>query len=521
VGSDPAKTSLLAKRRLGFKEYISAALTMSTLQAMNNKWAPPLRSVEETTRLLKPDSRGFLDEVKLCWREPGVLKKDSSLSAGVLNKKNLASLERALKKTPSRLKNLSVGWKHGGSRKPLIQLLQLFANHSGRPALKDLESIELVLAAWIPDSTLLQLLLPYAPQLKTLHIQATRMKVKTKKHTTSFFKNMYQSVNAVEYVLEEESVVKILSVPTLTSQLTNLTTLSFVDCDILDAEVDILLKFLWRQYSRSGLPILNLRSNRHMSARSLQRLVNAPVSERLDLSLCDITSGDAMAIARALQPGNRANWRQENNITLQELSMCGNYQLDEVGFVPLARCCPSQVQQWDLSYCDWNENQTFVLLEEMAPSLMDPSCSLKELSLQGAKINNENVCRSIRKILRVNRSLVKMTLDDPKYTMPMSILNMQTIVQGLKCNYNLQELHLDLHSLRRQKRMYPGTFETASRVYNEMEFFLILNRAGRGLLQSDAYLEKQAWMAALLKARQSGRVDVLFWLLRNGVVHLF
>lgn len=487
---------------------------------MNSKWAPPLRTVEETTRLLKPDSGGFLDEIKLCWRETGLIKK-GSFSSGLLNKKNLSSLERALKKTPSRLKCLSIGWKHGGSRKSLIRLLQLFVNHSGRPALKDLESIELVLAAWIPDSTLLQLLLPYAAQLKTLDIASTRIKVRSKRNTTSIFKNVYQSVHAVEYVLEEESVVKILSVPTLSARLTNLTTLSFADCDILDAEVDIIVKFLWRQYSKSGLPNLNLRSNRHMSPRSLQRLVSAPVSERLDLSLCNINNGGAIAIARALQPGNRANWRQENNIILQDLSMRGNYQLDEVGIVALARSCSSQLQQWDLSYCDWSKNQTFVLFEEMAPSLMNLSCPLKALKLQGVKINNEDACRSIRKILRVNRSLVEMTMDDPKYMMPMSLPNMQTIVQGLKCNYNLRELHFDMHSLRRQQTMYPDTYETACRVYNEMEFFLILNRAGRGLLQSEAYLEKQAWMSALLKARQSGRVDVLYWLLRNAVVHLF
>ena len=119
-----------------------------------------------------------------------------------------------------------------------------------------------------------------------------------------------------------------------------------------------------------------------MSPRSLQRIVHAPVSGRLDLSLCNITNGGALAIARALQPDNRANWRQQHNVTLGELSMCGNYQLDEVGFVALARTCPNQVQQWDASYCDWNENQTFLLLEEMTPSLLPPSCPLKELILQ-------------------------------------------------------------------------------------------------------------------------------------------
>lgn len=486
----------------------------------NNKWAPPLRTLEETTKLLKPDSGASLEELKLCWREPGQVKKDR-VSAGLLHKKNIASLEKTLKKTNCNIKRLSVGWKHGGNRKPLIQLLEVFVKQAELPALEDLESIELVLASWIPDNTLVQLLMPYASQLKTLHIQATRMKIRTKRPTKSIFKNTYQSVHSVEYILEEESAVRLLTTPSLASQLTNLTTLSFVDCDILDPEVDILVRFLWHQHSQSGLSALSLRSNRHMSPKALQRIVQAPVCGRLDLSLCDITNGGALAIARALQPGNRANWRGQRNITLEELSMRGNYRLDERGFVPLARSCTSQVQKWDLSYCDWNEHQTHLLLEEMTPSLMARSCPLKELILEGARINNVDTCSSIQRILQSNRSLVRMSFQDLKYPMPMSVPYLQTIVQGLQANYSLKELQLDLHSLKRQQQMFPRTFEIACHVRNEMDFYLNLNRAGRCLLQSDNHLDREAWVLALLKSRQSGRLDVPYWLLRNGVVTLF
>jgi hypothetical protein len=494
---------------------------MSTVELIGSNDILPLRTLEETTKLLKASNASALvEDLRLCWREPGQIKKDS-ISAGLLHKKNLASLERALKKTPSSIKSLSVGWKHGGSRKPLIKLIELFAHRSGWTALQDLESIELVLATWVPDTTLVQLLMPYASQLKTLHIQATRMKIRTKK-PLSFFKNTYQTVHSVAYVLEEESVVKLLATPTLASQLTNLTTLSFVDCDILDAEVEILVRFLWHYYWRHGLRNLNLRSNRHMSPRAIQRIVQAPVSGRLDLSLCDITNAGAVAIARAMHPGNRAAWRQQHNVVLEELSMRGNYRLDERGFVPLARICPNQIQQWDMSYCEWNEHQTLLLLEEMTPSTMARSCPLKALILEGARINNAEACHSIRTLLQTNRSLVKLSFQDPKYPMPISLPHLNTLLQGLRSNYILQELDVDLHSLKRQQQMYPQTYATASQLYNEMNFYLELNRAGRVLLQQeDDSEQREATMVALLKARQSGRLDVLYWLLRNGVATMF
>jgi len=396
--------------------------------------------------------------------------------------------------------------------------------------------------AWVPDSVLLQLLMVYGPQLKELHIQNTRIKVRHPANKPECFKNVYQSVHAVQYVLIEESVAKLLGDPHLTSQLKQLTSLALVDCDILDDEVDLLVRFLWLHSVQAGkaLESLSLRSNRHMSPASFQKLCQAPVSHRLDLSLCDIKNKGGQAIAHAFESGS--GWRQKHNVILKELVLSGSYQLDEFGFRPLASVVPHCVQKWDLSYCDMNEHQTQELLNELKhqleeiptavsgnhyapPNTTITSCPLQELIVQGAKMNNPEACRAIQSILQTNRSLVKIRLDDPKYPQPLSIPNLQLIVEGLEHHYGLQEFALDLHSMRRQVQLSPSEEKCmeACTVRDSLDYYLILNRSGRNILQKDDDygFDKEAWFSALLKARLSRRTDVLYWFVRNSVVQMF
>ncbi|CAB9524205.1 expressed unknown protein [Seminavis robusta] len=494
------------------------------------KWLPPLRTIEEVTKLLKPDNGPRLNEIKLCWRDPQLQDmrnptSSSATSKAVLHKKKIAALEKALKKSPSKIERISVGWKHGDQRKSVIQLLQVFIHQAKAPALQQLQSMELVLVTWIPDTVLLQLLLPHAHKLRSLHIQATRIKVRTKPKKM-VFKNTYQSVHAVDsVVLQEESAAKILATPRLADQLTNLTSLKFIDADVLDPEVNIIVRFLWRHYSRHGIEHLSLRSNRHMTPAALKQICQAPVSKTLDLSLCNIKILGAKAIADALGNGDRNknhSWRQRHGIILQELALCGNYQLDEQALIHLCQVCPYQVRHWNLSYCDMNEHKSLVVLRELTPALVRKDCPLTELTLQGSRINNSEACRYIQHILKYNRSLTALRLDDPKYPhyLPSKPL-LETIVQGLHHNYGVQELTLDVRWIR----LYHNHGPPADPIQNEMDFYLYLNRAGRKLLQAndDNLLlhSKEAWIETLVKARHTGRMDVLYWLVRNGVMHLF
>lgn len=497
-----------------------AAVTTTSFSSRTSKkkWSPSHKSVEEITQLLKAEQGPRLEELKLCWREP----RTKNESVGLLTKKNVAGLEKAIKKTPSLITHLSLGWKHGGDRKSLIQLLQVFINHSNAPALELVDSVELVLATWVPDSTLLQLLLLYASRLKSLKIQSTRMKVRTTKAKPDLFQNTYQSVHAIDYVLEEESVAKIFTNPKLTDALTSLKSLSLIDCDVLDEEVDIVIAFLvlrseGKVNGASTIENLSLRSNRHMSPDALQKLVQAPVSHSLDFSLCDIKNLGVTALARAFAPDNRESWRQQNSVILKKLIISGNYQIDERGFSQLCRSVPYQVQNWNMSYCDITDHQSRVILQELVTPLLLPSTPLQELTLQGLKINNPVACEAIQRILLNNRSLTTLVMNDPKYPNPTSVPNMRTIADGLRHHYGLQELQLDMRPLRAKETKCGVLLQ----VVDTFEFYLALNRAGRRMLQNSHQIDKAVWVEALLDASLSGRLDVLYWMLSNAVVHLF
>lgn len=483
---------------------------MATPTAINNKWPPPLRAVEELTQLLKPENGQRLDELKLCWYEP-VNKNDGK---GLLTKRNIAALKKSLKKTRSRITSLSIGWKHGGNRKYLVQLLQLFTGTSDSlPVIHPLTSLELVLDAWIPEPVLLQLLLPQAPYLKKLHIQATRMKVRTKKQIT--FRNAYQSAHCTDqYVLSEESVAQLLLEPQLNKHLTNLESLALIDCDVLDEDVDVLFRFLWHR--PNPVKDFSLRSNRHMSPESLKKICQAPVTDKLDLSLCDITNLGAFAIERAFAHDNRMGWRQRHNRTLKELTMCGNYQLDHIGFVALCRCVPSHVEHWNLSYCDMTEYETEIILEELARNMVQNDTPLKELVLHGAKVANDEACQALGKLLRGNRTLISVQVDDPTYPMQMRCEHLKFVVDGLEHNYQLQEFAFDKFYL---KWPLPGSKEEVQekKVRNGLEFYILLNQAGRGMLQSNEQVRKKDWIKVLEKARMMRRLDILYWLLRNSL----
>ena len=479
-----------------------------------NKWSAPLRTVEEVTELLQP-SHGFrLDELKLCWYQP----QNKNDGKGLLTKRNIAALEKALKKTPSRFLSLSIGWKHGGNRKHLVQLLQLFIRSGSLPAMQTLESLEIVLDAWIPEPILLQLLVTQASHLKKLHIQATRMKVRTK-NDTFVGKNVYQTLHSADqYVLREQSVAQLLLAPALSKNLKQLKSLSLIDCDILDEDVEVLVQFLWQR----PIPVdnLNLRSNRHMSPESLQSICEAPVVEKIDLSLCDIGNGGALAMERAFAADNRVGWRQNNGKWLKELVMCGNYQLDHIGFVALCRTILAHVEHWNLSYCDMTEHQTLSILETFIHSLPPMDGPLREVTLQGAKVGNEEACQAIGQLLRHNRTLVHIRIDDPKYPMSIPSQYLKYIVDGLHHNYVVQDLYVDMFRTKQPER--GSKEEEEDRLIRDgLTFYLLLNRSGRSILQSDRQVNKEEWIQVLGKARWTRRLDVLYWLLRNCVVQMF
>ena len=221
--------------------------------------------------------------------------------------------------------------------------------------------------------------------------------------------------------------------------------------------------------------------------------------------------------------------------TLKEFILCGNYQLDHRGFVALTKVIPHNVEHWNMSYCDMSEYQTLATLQELNVQCNDATCppTLTALTLQGAKMCNEDACEALAHLLNMNRSLVRITIDDPKYPLPsLSTSLLAILVEGLQYNYGLTQLQLNLSPLGQQQRTNRRRYTTATSlrqaleeertVRDTLDFYLELNRAGRKILQDEHHHDRHQMLQAIQKARLSSRrLDVLYWLIRNSLEDWF
>lgn len=421
--------------------------------------------------------RNQLTELKIGWKESDFLQSRRAINM----------LERALRINKS-VTSVSVGYRHR-SRSLLVGFLRILAWHT------DLTSLQIVLNhTWIPEQCLKHLL-QRQRHLVTLELRAVKV---LRKHPLATHYCCSQDdawlnpFNPCDHSLISRVLVHLNDHDALKS-------LSLVDCDVNDRAAVMLADLL---HIRGGVARLSLRGNsRFLGPHGLKVICQAPVMERLDLSLCDLDFFDAQAIAQSI--GHRP-W------PLGELLLCGNYRMDVHGLEALTvQACCDKLVGLNVSHCDIGPYKALRMIESLQK--LHPKTTLQRIIMQGSRVSDPEISQALCRLLQVNDSLRVVWLDDPMEPKNMSTQQLSQVMAGLRGNYEMEDLRLD--SLR-------GADEALIR--RDMDFVMRLNRAGRRVLRQTplalvkAKKEKphDEWFDVLEKAGED--LDVLYWMVREG-----
>ena len=321
-----------------------------------------------------------------------------------------------------------------------------------------------------------------------------------------------------------------------------LSELRLVDCDLKDDDIVHLANEI------IPTTFLSVRGNRFMTGEGAAALIRAEKASSLDLSLCNFDPHDFQIMATALQ---------ELSTPLQQLLLRGNYRMGLEGLEHVFRVCPFVVQSLDLSYCDLSEDMTIYIFQTLVEigqktlltnrSITTNSSSsgwrsegteLQHLEVHGCRIRGTNATDLLVALLRQNvpplRSLgVDDDKNDRKY---LSASQMRDIANAMPENYEMEHLSFDFFKNREEQRLW-----------KEIEFWQVLNRAGRRLLRPaipqtplecsrsstssrrspsgrdhDGAMAKalrddlNSWIRLLDAAKAEAGLDSLFWVVLNS-----
>jgi hypothetical protein len=448
--------------------------------------------------------RNELTEMKLGWR-----------SSDFLNTRRCTTLlERALKLNHS-LTTVSIGWRHR-DRDVFLKVLEMIGLYCSAT----LTSLQLVLDDWVPEVILSNLLLQLT-HLQTIDIRA----VKVLRKNANASGNICICCDA--YWRDpsppncDHSVVSRVIVRHVHDH-ERLKTLKLVDCDLNDHQANLLADFL---HVRGGIANLSLRNNRTLGERGLAVICQAPIITSLDLSLCDLDGKAAAAIARSIAA---RPW------VLGELVLCGNYQIDTRGMLALtSQACCDKLLALDISYCDFSDTKAVETL--LSLKKLDSSTKLRQITMQGARVASGDATLALCQLLQSENSLRVVRINDRSVPDPrmLSIQQLRNIVAGVKDNYELEQLELDSHRPERNsshnRNAAASAFSTREEMalWQELEFYLRLNRAGRRILRVKGKFARcnNPWRGSREKnvdwfdvvAGAGDDMDVLYWIVRESV----
>jgi hypothetical protein len=310
-----------------------------------------------------------------------------------------------------------------------------------------------------------------------------------------------------------------------------LKTLELVDCNVTDSQANQLADFL---HVRAGVRLarLSVRLNKRLTSEGLRVLCQAPVMEQMDLSLCDLHTLEAKAIAASIA---KRPW------PLRELILCGNRQIETSGWIALtSRDCCNKLTNINLSYCVVSCAQVVSILDSLERNL-SPTAALQEINMQGCPQLHEEegdagVSDSLCRLLRQSNSLRVVRMNDPRKSRHQmcsrfwSTNELSRVLEALKHNY---EIELLLYDSWRSKWVGKESSVTANSIRNDMDFVLRLNQAGRRILlegqgqqqdnrdRTPVPNEKKhgglddAWLEVLEKAGKDD-LSILYWFVRES-----
>ena len=466
---------------------------------------PPFLRQKRVSTALEPTS---LDD--LCWR----LKHNelTKLKVGfgeenddyLTSTKNAAKLERALRHNTS-LRHVSIGWRHS-SRDAMCILVRAVAKYSR------LVSLQLILDDWLPESLLKMLIHNQATTLETLDLRCVQVlrrnplgklccEITVPASSSEFMRSGASHHRRGTKTIPDRysttcdhCIVSRVLIQMRGSYFPRLKSLHLQDIGMQDSHAVMLADFL---HIRGGLEELVVRSNRSLGPRGVAILCQAPVTKTLDLSLCDMDPQTAAALAPAIAA---------RSFPLGELLICGNYRMGTPALLQLfqpAVC--RKLKALNASYCDINDHRVNEMLTAMGS--LDHSSRLERLIVNGSLVANERTAASWASLLEKNLAPLRcIHMDDPKQPKIWNRHQLEILAEGLRNNYELEDLKFDTFSKSLEMRS----------VLSKIQFYLRLNRAGRRilLLRGNEANESIDWFDVI--ARGGNDLDVTYWLVRHS-----
>jgi hypothetical protein len=493
------------------------ALNLLTYQTSNKfvvehlRWKPPFLRQKRISTAEEPTT---LDD--LCWR----LKHNelTKLKVGfgeenddyLTSTRNAEKLERALRHNTS-LRHVAIGWRHS-SRDAMCILVRAVAKYTR------LVSLQLILDDWLPESLLRLLVHNQATTLETLDIRCVQVlrrnplgklcceitvpasySESVRSTSTSSTRSSSQR-GATKTIPDRFSstcdhcIISRVLIQLRGSYFPRLKSLQLHDVGMQDSHAVMLADFL---HIRGGLEELVVRSNRSLGPHGVSILCQAPITKTLDLSLCDMDPKTAAALAPAIAA---------RSFPLGELLICGNYRMGTPALLRLFQptVC-RKLKAINISYCDINDHRVNEMLSAL--SSLDQSSRLERLIVNGSLVANERTATSWAQLLEKNLSPLRcIHMNDPKQPKIWSRQQLEILAEGLRNNYELEDLKFDT---------FFQSLELRS-ILSKIQFYLRLNQAGRRilLLRKNEGDENVDWFDVI--ARGGNDLDVTYWLVRHS-----
>ena len=368
------------------------------------------------------------------------------------------------------LESIKIGWKLPRfALGPILQ--QVCPSLLEKPA--NVQHLQLILDAWIPESTLKQLVSCHS--LKTLDLRSTRIRTRCMSDPSHDRLSPQETVGVVE-----DNIVRI--VPHIS---TSIETLKLIDCDLLTYHIPELCEMLRKQ---RHVRHLSLRQNRYLEG-GWKCLFRLPFLKTLDISICDLNASDGFCIAQAI----------EKNHFLSRLSLAGNYRLP-MAIPKLVQASATHLVELDISFCDVQNKVKKDVFDILATT---PNCTIRSLKMQGSRQTNID---ALINCIRHNTSLNRLILDHPRDQFPVSSDDLKEVLDALQYNYYLQMIILD-------------TLPQDQSTLAKMDFWLQLNSCGRSIVLQDCNNHQsfgKSWPQVLGQAAFMGDINILFWLIKHG-----
>lgn len=495
------------------------ALAMLTYQPSNKfvvehlRLKPPFLRQKRISTASEPTS---LDD--LCWR----LKHNelTKLKIGfgeenddfLTSTKNATKLERALRHNTS-LRYVSIGWRHP-NREAMCILIRAVAKYTR------LDSLQLILDDWLPESLLKLVIQNQATTLETLDVRCVQVLRRNplgklcceitvpsgsfdslrSTSTCSTRSTSSRSQRGIKTIPDRYSttcdhcIVSRVLMQLRGTYFPRLKSLHLQDIGMKDCHAVMLADFL---HIRGGLETLILRNNRSLGPRGVAVICQAPITKTLDLSLCDMDPETAVALAPSIAA---------RSFPLGELLICGNYRMGTPALLQLfqpAVC--RKLKALNASYCDINDHRVNEMINAM--SSLDNSSRLERLIVNGSLVTNDRTAMSWATMLEKNLSPLRcIHMDDPKQPKMWNLHQLQILAEGLQNNYEVEDLKFDT---------FFKSLELRS-ILSKIQFFLRLNRAGRRiLLQRGNDADENIDLFDVI-ARGGDDLDVTYWLVRHS-----